>query len=204
MIDVMDRKATEEEIAWMESQLGTRVASVEGLGSLLIELRQLAGGFMGRERADHTLQPTALVNEAFLRLSKSRNLEGADRLGLLEAAAVAMRRILVEHARRKKAEKRGGAWERVTLMGIVEEAGSVDGVDLLALQEALSEFEALDPRAARIVELRFFGGMTGDEIAEHLSVSRNTVVRELTMARAWLKRALGSCEEDEARGSNGA
>lgn len=194
----MGRDATEDDIAWMESQLGPRAATVADLGALVVELRQLAGGLMGGERAGHTLQPTALVNEAFLRLSKSRNLEGADRLGFLEAAAVAMRRILVEHARRKKSQKRGGAWEKVTLLGIVEEQGSVDGVDLIALQDALSEFEVLDPRAARIVELRFFGGMSGEEIAEHMGVSRNTVVRELTLARAWLKRAIGSSSDGDS------
>lgn len=167
------------------------------------ELRALAAKLMRSERGEHTLQATALVHEAYVRLVGSQNLEDADRLRFLDAAAVAMRRVLVDHARKAKADKRGGEWERVTLQGVVLDDGENDGFDLLGLQDALAELEVLDPRAAKIVELRFFAGLTGNEIADHLDVSRNTVVRELTHARAWLARRLegGGDEHASAEGS---
>lgn len=160
------------------------------------ELRRIADRLMGGERAHHTLQPTALVHEAFLRLVDSSALGSIaggpqGRLDYLGVAAVAMRRILIDHARGRTSEKRGGNWKRVTLMGLDgDPAGASAGedVDLLKLDAALEKLAKLDPRQAKIVELRFFSGMTGQEIAEHLGISRNTVVRELTTSRAWLMR----------------
>lgn len=153
------------------------------------EMRSVADRLMSGERAHHTLQPTALVHEAYLRLLGGDNVRSMDRLQFLDAAAVSMRRILIDHARGRGAEKRGGAWDRVTLQGMTEdEAG--EEFDVVRLHQALEKLEALDPRQAKIVELRFFAGMTGQEIADHLDVSRNTVVRELTFSRAWLEREL--------------
>ena len=166
------------------------------LTDLYAELHRIARELMSRERSGHTLQATALVHEAFLRLDPARNLATKDQRELTEAAAVTMRRVLVDHARKSRAEKRGGQWSRVTLQGLVHELATSEELDVLALEDALAEFEKLDPRAAKILELRFFGGLGGEEIADHLGVSRSTVVRELSLARAWLKRALGASEED--------
>ncbi len=153
------------------------------------ELHTMARQLMSREAGAQTLQPTALVNEAYLRLQGSRTRKGKGRISLLEAAAVAMRRVLVDHAREVRTRKRGGDWRRVTLYD-TPEATEVEDVDVEALVQALDELEAMDPRQAKIVELRFFTGLSGQEIADHLNISRNTVVRELTTARFWLKRAL--------------
>ncbi len=159
------------------------------------ELHQMASRMMHRERAQHTLQATALVNEAYLRLVGSTELQGKGRAHFMEAAAGAMRRILVDHAREVGAQKRGGGWNRVTLHETPENETAQE-LDVIALVQALEQLEALDPRQAKIVELRFFTGLSGQEIADHIGVSRNTVVRELTMARAWLQRAMegGSAE----------
>lgn len=164
-------------------------AAQRALPQLYEELRAVAEQCMRRERADHTLQATALVHEAYLRMLGAKNLAEANRLQFLEAAAVTMRRVLVDHARKDGASKRGANWERVTLQGLLE-GGGEEELDVLALHDALEELARLDARQARIVELRFFAGMTGQEIADHLRISRNTVVRELTMARAWLHRSL--------------
>ena len=180
----------DDDIEELVGRLGEPQLSTGNPGDLYEDLRSLAAKLMRSERASHTLQATALVHEAYVRLAGSRNLVGADRLRFLDAAAVAMRRVLIDHARKSKADKRGGEWERVTLQGVVADGGEEEGVDLLLLQEALEELEAVDPRAAKIVELRFFAGLTGQEIASHLDVSRNTVVRELTHARAWLARRI--------------
>ena len=159
---------------------------------LYAELRAMADRLMRRERGDHTLQPTALVHEAFLRLVDAEQVGERGQLHFLDAAAVTMRRVLVDHARRVGAAKRGGdRRDRVTLSAV--EGGDPD-VDLLALHVALEEFAELDERQAKIVELRFFGGMSGEQIAEHLGTSRSTVVRELTLARAWLRRRISKLE----------
>lgn len=182
-----------EELDWILERVEAGDASTsELLGRVYAELRDMAGQLMHNERSHHTLQPTALVNEAYLRLSASpSDSASADRAGFLAAAACAMRRVLVDHARARGASKRGGGWQRVTLMGL-EDLEGADGedVDLIQLDAALATLAELDPRQARIVELRFFSGMSGQEIADHMGVSRNTVVRELTLARAWLQREL--------------
>lgn len=160
--------------------------SQELLEALYAELHAVADRLMKRERDSHTLQPTALVHEAFLRLVDSDNLAGMDRLRFIDAAAVSMRRVLVDHARAAQAEKRGGGQRpRITLSGIEEDTNG-DDVDILGLEEALADLKKLNERHARIIELRFYGGMTGTEIAEHLQVSRKTVVRDLAFSRAWL------------------
>ncbi len=168
----------------------------EFLQTLYAEMRSVADRMMRQERENHTLQPTALVNEALIRLINSEKIGEQGRLHFLDAAAVTMRRILVDHARSVGRDKRGGGWERVTLSGLEPDDSDFDSVDVIALHEALRRLEHLDPRQAKIVELRFFSGMTGQEIADHLGLSRNTVVRELTLSRALLEREIGRNSED--------
>jgi RNA polymerase sigma-70 factor (ECF subfamily) len=153
------------------------------------ELHRLAHHYMSRERAGHTLQTTALLDEAYLLLVDKRKPRWQDRTHFVAAAAQLMRRIMVDHARERRALKRGGGAPKVSL----EEAALVSGTraeELLALDEALEGLTAQDPRKSQIVELRYFGGLTVDETAEFLQLSRRTVEREWTMAKAWLYRAL--------------
>ena len=152
-------------------------------------LREMAAAFMRDERENHTLQPTALVHEAYLRLAGDENLEAEDRSRFLGIAAGAMRRALVDHARTKRARKRGSDWRRVTLDENL--AGAADRTaDILALDAALGRLEARHPRMCRVVELRFFAGLRGDEIAEVLGVSPRTVTEDWAVAKAWLGREL--------------
>jgi RNA polymerase sigma factor (TIGR02999 family) len=154
------------------------------------ELRKLAAARLAAERPDHTLQPTALVHEAYLRLVGSDTpADWNGRAHFFGAAAEAMRRVLVESARRKRAAKAGGGWGRQEL---IDDALAVDtsGDDLFAVDEALTRLAAEDPRAARLVELRFFLGMTLEEAAEHLGIQARTAYRDWAYARAWLRRAL--------------
>lgn len=176
------------------------------------ELRRIAAGYMSRERPGQTLQATALVNEAFVRLSAERPREFQNRTHFLAIAALSMRQILVQRARARKAAKRGGAPQRITLddssldpsrvppgaAGARMEPGPGD-VDVLALDEALSKLAALDPELARIVELRYFGGLTVEETAEATGTSPATVKRHWALARAWLKQALEGRAPDSAR-----
>jgi len=149
------------------------------------ELRKLASAYLHRERSDHTLQPTALVHEVYLRLVDQSAAECRSRTHFYAIAANLMRQILVDHARYRRAAKRGG--EKVV---IDEASGAVQPreMDLIALDEALDRLAELDPRQSRIVELRFFGGLTEDEIAEVLGVSPITVKRDWRMARAVLQK----------------
>ena len=144
---------------------------------------------MAGERAGHSLQATALVNEAYLRLINARDVAWHDRAHFLAVAARAMRRILVDHARAVQAEKRGGRQFAVSLTE-AEGFGTSPDLDLLRVNEALERLAALDPDQARVVELRFFGGLTIEEAAEALRVSHATVERDWKMARAWLRREL--------------
>lgn len=162
------------------------------------ELRRIAGRYVSRERAGQTLQATALVNEAFVRLAAERPRDFQNRTHFLAIAALSMRQILVQRARARHAAKRGGARERITLTD-VNMAGAAPGfgpapeadeVDLLALDTALTQLAGMDPDLARLVELRYFGGMTVEETAEALHVSPATVKRQWSVARAWLKRAI--------------
>ena len=151
------------------------------------ELRRLAERHLARERPDHTLQPTALVNEAFLRL---RSAEGiTDEEHFLATASRAMRHILVDHARAKGRQKRGGDAERVELDAVVEMFDK-SSVDLVALADALDGLEAMDPELARLVELRFFGGLSEDAAANVLGVSRRTASRGWVIAKNWLREKL--------------
>ncbi len=153
------------------------------------ELRKQAARQLRGERAGHTLQPTALVHEVYLRLAPPRRVPWESRAEFFAAAAQAMRRILVDHARKRATAKRAGNWTRVELPADVAIAGKNE-LDLLALDDALDRLAALDPRHARIVELRFFGGLSVPETASVLKVSTATVKRDWALARAWLHRRL--------------
>ena len=159
------------------------------LQALQEELRRIAAAQLARERPDHTLQPTALVNEAYLRLIEQREQNWETRSHFLAIAAKAMRRILLQHARDRVADKRGGGRDRVTLFE-AESPFEEPPEALLALEVALERFTAVDPENARIVELRFFGGLTSEEVAGVLGVSSRTVERGWRAARAWLRDAL--------------
>ncbi|HXG54096.1 MAG TPA: sigma-70 family RNA polymerase sigma factor [Vicinamibacterales bacterium] len=167
--------------------------SPQSLDSLLPlvykELRRLAAGYIRREKPGQTLQPTALVHEAYLRLMKDRPDRWQNRAHFCAIAAHSMRQILIERARARGAVKRGGGGPRVTLDDALV-AGEDRSIDLLALDEALERLAAMDPEQARLVELRFFGGLTIDETAEAMNISPATVKRHWTVARAWLAREL--------------
>lgn len=153
------------------------------------ELRRLARALLRRERPGHTLQPTELVHDAFLRLVDASAVRDVDRTRFFGVAARAMRQVLVDHARRRRAGKRGGAWLRVTLdEGLGAPAADLD--ELLALDEALEALAARDARAARVVELRVFAGLTVEEIAAALDVSKRTVDGDWAFGRLWIARAL--------------
>ncbi len=170
-------------------QQGDAKAGQELLPLLYEELRKLAAHKMACEAPGHTLQPTALVHEAWLRLAGAKDQHWQSRAHFFGAAAEAMRRILVENARRKQRLKRGGQFERV----VVETQGIASPLpddDLLALDEALGRLAESDPRAAEVVKLCFFIGLTQDEAAKHLGVSVSTVERSWAFARAWLFREI--------------
>lgn len=173
----------------LASASGDQQAREQVLPLIYDELRRLAASYLRRERPDHTLQPTALVHEAYIRLIDQRQVDWSNRAQFIGLAAVMMRRILVNHARDRIAAKRGGSAERVPLTIVAEQLGAPE-VDLLGLDEALDRLAALDGRKSQIVELKFFGGLTMDEIAATVGVSRATVERDWTFARAWLYRAI--------------
>jgi RNA polymerase sigma factor (TIGR02999 family) len=153
------------------------------------QLRALAAKYMQRERADHTLQPTALVHEAYIRLIDASRVDWQGKSHFFALAATQMRRVLIEHARARNAAKRGGGALKVTLHD--GDAISPDGVlDMLALDQALERLHGESPRQCRVVELRFFGGLSVEETAHILAVSSSTVKGEWRMAKAWLAREL--------------
>jgi len=154
------------------------------------ELRDMAQRYLRDERDDHTLQPTALVHEAYMRLV-DQEVQWKNRRQFFVIAAKAMRNILVDHARRKGRAKRGGDWDRIPLDQADHDSQPTDEIDLVALNDALEKLGALDERKARLVELRFFAGMTAEEAAEILDISRTTAAEEWRLARAWLYRAMG-------------
>ena len=168
---------------------GDSVAGERVIASVYAELRRQAARCLRRERRDHTLRPTALVHEAYLRLAAQHDA-WANRAQFFAVAASMMRRILVDHARRRAASKRDGCLTRVTLDDRVATQPAAD-VDLLALEQALDELGTLDAGKARLVELRFFAGLSLDETAELLGTSAATVSREWRMARSWLFARLG-------------
>jgi len=171
---------------WSE---GNSEAREELLQLVYTPLRELAGHHLRREREGHTLQPTALVHELYLKLIKQRRVDWSDRRHFFAVAAQMMRRILVDHARRRKSDKRGGEKVSIALDDALEVAAA-ESLDVIALDDALEQLAAIFPQQSKIVELRFYGGLTIDETAEVIGVSPATISREWTMARAWLRRAL--------------
>jgi RNA polymerase sigma-70 factor (ECF subfamily) len=153
------------------------------------ELRRQAAHYLRRERVGHTLQTTALIHEAYLRLIDQRNVQWQNRAQFFGIAAQLMRRILVDHARTKKRAKRGGSDIRVSL-GEANALTRVQDLDVVALHEALERLELIDEQQSKIVELRFFSGLTVEETAEVLSISTATVKRDWSMAKAWLHREI--------------
>jgi RNA polymerase sigma factor (TIGR02999 family) len=174
--------------------LGDRAAGEALIAAVYGELHRQAERAMGREAPEHTLQATALVSEAYLRLIDQRRVQWQSRAHFFGVAAQLMRRILVDHARGRLAAKRGGGLRQLTLGDVdaAHESPNDSGVDVLVLHEALERLSALDPGQARIVELRYFGGMTIEDTAEALDLSPATVKREWSVARAWLRRELGT------------
>ena len=164
--------------------------SAERLMPLVYDkLRALAGQYMAHERAEHTLQPTALLNEAYLRLFDQSRVNWQNKAHFVAVAAQMMRRILVDHARQHAAAKRGGNRQRVEL-DEPNLAGPVADVDLIALDDALEELESLNPRQAKVVELRFFGGLPVKEVAYALDIAERTVNNDWEFARAWLRQRI--------------
>jgi RNA polymerase sigma factor (TIGR02999 family) len=168
---------------------GRQEARDELLHLVYEPLRAIAERHLHREREGHTLQPTALVHELYLRLVDQRSVEWHDRAHFFAVSAQVMRRILVDHARRRKSDKRGGGMVPVTIDAAFEVA-IVENFDVVALDSALEGLEKVFPQQAKLVELRFYGGLTIDETAAVMGISAATVSREWTMARAWLKRAM--------------
>lgn len=179
----------------------TRIAAgqaeaVESLTPMLYEqLRNLAGSMLVSERADHTLQATALVHEAYVRLIDQRSVSAGDQAAFMGLAATVMRRVLVDHARARKRLKRGGDRQRVALEDPAH-PGLEDDVDVEALDAAISKLAELDERKARLVELRFFCGLDEQVAAEMVGISRATASREWRMARAWLANEMTASEGD--------
>jgi RNA polymerase sigma-70 factor (ECF subfamily) len=172
--------------AWSDGDQG----ALERLLPLVeAELRRIARAYMARERRDHTLQATALVNEAFVRLVDARGLRWHDRAHFFGISARLMRRVLVDHARARGYRKRGGGAQRVTLTEVIAMSRGPD-LDVLALDRALERLATVDERKSRVIELRFFGGLNVEETAEVLHVSNDTVKRDWRLARLWLVREL--------------
>lgn len=170
---------------------GDAQAAEELLPLVYADLRRRAAAYLRRERRNHTLNPTALVHETYLRLIDQHQVTWQSRAHFYGIAASMMRRILVDHARGHEADKRGGAWRQVPLDDAMA-AAEPRAVDLMAVDAALDALAQLDPRQARVVELRFFGGLSVEEAAEVLGLSPATVKREWTMAKAWLHRRLAT------------
>ena len=172
----------------LQAGRGIESARDELLPLVYDELRRIAARYLRRERRDHTLQPTALVHEAYLRLIDQRQVDWRNRAQFVGLAAMMMRRVLVNHARDRVAARRGGDADRITV--VIEEFDEPQ-VNLLALHQALDRLHAADARKGKVVELKFFGGLTTAEIGEVLQLSHATIEREWTFARAWLYRAIG-------------
>jgi len=186
----MESSPGEVTLLLAELTQGNRDAEAELIPLVYKELRRIAGYYMRDERVSHTLQPTALVNEAFLRLVDQTRIDWRNRAHFFGVAAQLMRRVLVDHARERAAAKRGGQRARIDLdhveIGLTPEGSE----QLLAVEEALTRLRSFDPQQERIVELRFYGGLTVEETAEALRVSPRTVKREWAMAKAWLQAEL--------------
>ncbi len=172
---------------------GDRHAEEQLFADVYTELRAIAAKYLHRERKSHTLQPTALVHEAYLKLVGQSRVDWQGRAHFLAAAAHAMRQILVDHARRHRAAKRGGNQHRIALDDnlVIEPHRNAD---LLAIEDALKKLAKLDARQARMIELRFFGGLSIAEVAKVLGTSKRSAEREWTMVRAWLRRELSGSD----------
>jgi RNA polymerase sigma-70 factor (ECF subfamily) len=179
----------------LELGRGDKAGLDQMLPVLYDELHRLAEAYLRREDPGHTLQPTALVHEAYLRLIDQRRVDWRNRAQFLGVAAGIMRRILVDHARGRAARKRGGGAEAVSL-SLVEAPSGRPEVELIALEQALEQLTARDPRKAQVVELKFFGGLSAREIAEVMGISDATVEREWTFAKAWLYKAIEGAPRD--------
>ena len=181
-------------LAWSE---GDRSALEQLIPLVYDELHKMARRYMVREQAAHTLQTTALVNEAYIRMIDMRKVQWQNRAHFFAVSAQLMRRILVDFARSRNYQKRGGGRRRVTLDDALEVSPKQDA-DLVLLDEALDALAAVDDRKRRVVELRFFGGLTVEETAHVLEVSRDTVMRDWKMAKVWLLREMSGEGRDEA------
>jgi RNA polymerase sigma-70 factor, ECF subfamily len=169
--------------------VGNDKAVADLVVSLYSELRRLASSYLRRERGDHTLQTTALVHEAYLRLADQREVHWKNKEQFMGVAAQLMRRILVDYSRGHDAQKRGKGFEKISLeQAVIVSQGTA--ADVIAVDEALTRLAEFDPQQARLVELRFFGGLSIEEAAEVLGVSRTTVKRNWNLAKAWLAREL--------------
>lgn len=169
---------------------GSRDAADKLMPLVYDELRKVASRYLRKERSDHTLQPTALVNEAYLKLVDISNVDWQDRAHFFAVASQVMRRILVDYARAKATDKRGGENQKLALDEAISLSSERENPDLLALDEALNQLAEFDEQQARIVELRFFGGLSVEETAVVTGVSPATIKREWAMAKAWLYRKL--------------
>lgn len=169
---------------------GSREAADRLMPLVYSELRKLAASYLQRQRSDHTLQPTALVHEAYLKLLDVSQTNWQDRAHFFAVAAQTMRHILVDHARSVAADKRGGGAQKIELDEAVSFSNQNEDVDLIDLDEALKKLERQDEMQSRIIEMRFFGGLTVEETAEVLKISPATVKREWAMAKAWLFRQI--------------
>jgi RNA polymerase sigma-70 factor (ECF subfamily) len=182
----LQQEITEKLIAWNNGETDARD---DVISAVYHELRRMAGRYLRNEAVGHSLQPTALVNEAYLRLIDQTQVTWQNRAHFFGVAAQMMRRILVDHARSKHREKRGGV-ERTLSLEEVLDIGGGKSTDLVALDEAMNELSEIDPRKSRVVELRFFGGLSVDETAAVLAVSPQTVLRDWKLAKAWLFQQL--------------
>ncbi|MDJ0788253.1 MAG: ECF-type sigma factor [Myxococcota bacterium] len=180
-----------------EDPEAARRAAEDLLPEVYEELRRIAGGMLRRERAGHTLDATGLVHEAYMRLADQQRVQWQGRTHFLAVGAQAMRRLLINHAVARKRQKRGGEWQRVTLTGTPGGglATDLDPEELLTLNTALEALAELSDRQAKVVECRYFAGMTADETAAALGVSKRTVEGDWTFARAWLKRELSGAAD---------
>jgi len=170
--------------------IGNRDALDQLLPLVYNELRRLAHSYLKRERPDHTLQTTALVHEAYLKLIDQHSVNWQNRAQFFALSAQAMRRILLDNARRHTAAKRGSGGQKISLDEVASVSGEGANEALIALDFALQKLETIDPEQSRIVELRYFGGLTIEETAEVLKTSPSTIQREWTIARAWLYRVI--------------
>jgi RNA polymerase sigma-70 factor (ECF subfamily) len=181
--------AAAESLSWLLDQVdeAERVSLTQVFPLIYEDLRRVARRYMAQEKGSHTLQATALVHEAFVRIQEQGgHVHGQARV--LALAALAMRHILVEHARRRAADKRGGGAQRISLQE--EQTAGARDLEILELDELINRMAELDQRRARVVELRFFAGMSNEEIAAALGVARSTVAKDWSVARAWLRSEL--------------